>query len=310
MSFSLGPKAAAGGYRLAAYDTIGSTSAEALARAKAGDPGRLWVVSKAQTAGHGRRGRPWQTPTGNLAASLLLPGPVSPGHAAKLGFAAGLALEHVLRTSKGAASPGPGEAESERSEEPGEGSHGLAEPGNPHPVAGATGPLPFRERKGVSGPALRIQLKWPNDVLLDGAKLAGILLEAITIPGGGSRVVIGIGLNVRHAPAGLPYRATSLVECGVDVTAEDVFEALSDAWLDQEIEWDEGRGFPKVRRQWLERAAGLGAPIAVQVGGEMFRGTFDTIDEEGRLIVRTHNGSARVVTAGEVHFGEAATAGR
>jgi BirA family biotin operon repressor/biotin-[acetyl-CoA-carboxylase] ligase len=92
MAFALGPKAIAGGYRLLAYGTIGSTSSEALERARAGDPGRLWVAALAQTAGHGRRGRPWETRRGNLAASLLLrlPGPAS--QAATLGFTAGLAL--------------------------------------------------------------------------------------------------------------------------------------------------------------------------------------------------------------------------
>ena len=73
MAFALGPSATAAGYRLAAYETIGSTSTEALERARQGDAGRLWIVARAQTAGHGRRGRPWATPSGNLAASLLLP---------------------------------------------------------------------------------------------------------------------------------------------------------------------------------------------------------------------------------------------
>src|SRR5689334_10530714 len=97
MTFSLGPKARAAGYRLAAFDTIGSTSTEALRRAAEGDPGRLWVVARAQTAGHGRRGRAWQTPEGNLAASLLLSQPAGSA-SAKLGFAAGLALEAAIRS--------------------------------------------------------------------------------------------------------------------------------------------------------------------------------------------------------------------
>src|SRR5688572_20544744 len=99
MPFALGPAATAGSYRLAAYETIGSTNTEAMARARAGDPGRLWVASKAQTAGHGRRGRPWQTAAGNLAASLLLVLPVEQARSATLGFAAGLALEHAIRTA-------------------------------------------------------------------------------------------------------------------------------------------------------------------------------------------------------------------
>jgi BirA family biotin operon repressor/biotin-[acetyl-CoA-carboxylase] ligase len=153
-----------------------------------------------------------------------------------------------------------------------------------------------------------VRLKWPNDVLIDGAKVAGILLEAVTLADGASAVVIGIGINVRHAPDGLPYPATSLAACGADLDAETLFAALADAWVEQERIWNAGRGFGAIRARWLEHAAGLGAPIAVRVGEEVFRGTFETIDEEGRLIVRTRDGAARPIAAGEVHFGAVATA--
>jgi BirA family biotin operon repressor/biotin-[acetyl-CoA-carboxylase] ligase len=153
-----------------------------------------------------------------------------------------------------------------------------------------------------------LRLKWPNDVLVDGAKVAGILLEAMSLPGGLTAVVIGIGVNVAHAPDGLPYPATSLVACGSDVTAEQLFTALAEAWVAQAELWDGGRGFPAVRRQWLRRAAGLGAPIAVRLGEAVVRGTFETIDEDGMLVVRTRDGAARKIAAGEVHFGAAATA--
>jgi BirA family biotin operon repressor/biotin-[acetyl-CoA-carboxylase] ligase len=271
MPFTLGLKALAAGYRLSAYETIGSTSAEALDRAKGGDPGRLWVVSTSQTAGRGRRGRAWETPRGNLAASLLMSGPVDPQQSARLGFAAGLALESAIR----ACAPG---------------------------VAVRLG----MDRGASVGTGLR--LKWPNDVLVDGAKVAGILLEAVTTREM-TRMAIGIGVNVEHSPEGLPYPATSLAACGAPITAEQLFEALSDAWIEQDEIWDSGRGFPVIRSRWLERAAGLGAAIAVGVGDTTHRGTFETIDEEGRLILRGADGSARAITAGEVHFGAASTAG-
>ncbi len=272
MAFALGPAATAGSYRLAAYETIGSTSTEALARARAGDPGRLWVVAKAQTAGHGRRGRPWQTASGNLAASLLLVLPVEQARSATLGFAAGLALDQAIR-------------------------------------AAAPGVAVRLALDGVDGPQTRLRLKWPNDLLVDGAKVAGILLEAVSLPGGLTAVVIGIGVNVLHAPEHVPYPATSLAACGADVDAEQLFTALAEAWVAQAELWDGGRGFPAVRRHWLERAAGLGAPIAVRLGEAVVRGTFETIDEEGMLVVRTPEGAARKIAAGEVHFGAAATAG-
>src|SRR6202163_3415835 len=97
MVFSLGPRAASAGYRLAAFDHIGSTNAEALARARCGERGPIWLVTSEQTAGRGRRHRPWIAPRGNLASSILEVIDVSPAVAATLGFAAGLALEAALQ---------------------------------------------------------------------------------------------------------------------------------------------------------------------------------------------------------------------
>src|SRR6266481_4322625 len=97
MAFSLGPRAASAGYRLAAFDSIGSTNAEAIARARGGEPGPMWFVTSEQTAGRGRRHRPCIAPRGNLAGSILEVIDVSLSVAATLGFAAGLALESVLK---------------------------------------------------------------------------------------------------------------------------------------------------------------------------------------------------------------------
>src|SRR5258705_13880925 len=97
MTFTLGPRATLAGYRLAAFDSIASTNAEAMARARDGERGPMWFVTSEQTAGRGRRNRPWIAPRGNLASSILEVIDVSPAVAATLGFAAGLALEAVLQ---------------------------------------------------------------------------------------------------------------------------------------------------------------------------------------------------------------------
>src|ERR1700722_8453661 len=96
-SFLLGPRASSAGYRLAAFDRIGSTNVEALSRARDGERGPIWLVTSEQTAGRGRRNRPWIAPRGNLASSILEVIDVAPAVAATLGFAAGLALEAALR---------------------------------------------------------------------------------------------------------------------------------------------------------------------------------------------------------------------
>ena len=162
-------------------------------------------------------------------------------------------------------------------------------------------------RRG-SGP-LKFALKWPNDVLAGGEKLAGILLEAEAVAASRLAVVVGIGTNVIAAPEGTPTPATSLAALGVHVGAEELFAALSDAWVEFRGIWDNGKGFAEIRRLWLERAAGLGDRVAIQTGSATVEGTFDTIDETGCLIVRTAEGKLLPIAAGEVYFGSAASLG-
>jgi len=275
MVFTLGPKAAAAGYRVDAYQTVDSTNAVALARAREGDLGRLWVVSAHQSAGRGRRGNHWGTSQGNLAASVLCLVDSSPGTAATLGFVAGLALDEALRRVV--------------------------------PDLAVTIALDGVE-PGFARGGYRLRLKWPNDVLLDGGKLAGILLEAEPAAGGGLAVVVGIGVNVVSAPVNLPYPAAALAAVTPGISASDVFIALSDAWAGLERLWDGGNGFGLIRELWLARAAGLGEEVAVRIGDDVFGGVFDSIDEEGRLVVRTRDGTARSISAGEIHFGAVAAA--
>src|SRR5580693_1825281 len=232
MAFSLGPRAVSAGYRLAAFDCIGSTNAEALSRARDGERGPIWFVTSQQIAGRGRRHRPWIAPRGNLASSVMEVIEVSPAVAATLGFAAGLALEVALRKVSVEAS--------------------LRLAGSDH---------------------MKFSLKWPNDVLAGGQKLAGILLEAEAVANDRLAVVVGIGTNVIAAPEGTPTPATSLAALGVDIGAEELFATLSDAWAEFRGLWDNGRGFGEIRRLWLERAAGLGQKVTVQNGGSTVEGT-------------------------------------
>src|ERR1700733_5125205 len=259
MAFTLGPRATSAGYRLESFDQIGSTNSEAMARARAGERGPMWFVTTEQTAGRGRRQRPWIAPKGNLASSILETVDVAPATAATLGFAAGLALEAALR--------------------------------------------------GVAGPAaISLSLKWPNDVLAGQAKLSGILLEAETVPGGSLAVVVGMGTNIVAAPGGTPTPATSLAALGVETSAEELFVGLSDSWAEGRGIWDGGKGFGEIRRRWLALAAGLGQPVSVHTGQATVSGIFDTIDDTGCMILRTLTGDRVPISAGDVHFGAAATA--
>lgn len=274
MAFTLAPTARSDGYRLDAHESVGSTNALALDHARTGDPGKLWVASRRQESGRGRRGRVWDTPSGNLAATLLVVDKHDLRLAATLGFVAGLALSDALD----AVIP-----------------DGRLAVG----VDGGQG----------AGGRERFELKWPNDVLANGAKLAGILLESAMLGDGRFALAVGIGVNVVAYPDGVPYPATSLQALGSKVDAESLFLALSDAWTENSRRWDGGRGLTEIRRRWLSRAAGLGSEVAVRVDGNVIRGVFETIDDDCRFVIRANGGEIVKITAGDVHFGAVASAG-
>ena len=129
------------------------------------------------------------------------------------------------------------------------------------------------------------------------------------MPAGGLAVVAGIGTNVIAAPEGTPTPAVSLSALGVQISAEELFSALSEAWVEFRGIWDNGRGFGEIRKRWLERAAGLGERVAIQTGSATLEGTFETLDETGCMIVRTAEGKHLPVAAGDVYFGSAASVG-
>ncbi len=151
-------------------------------------------------------------------------------------------------------------------------------------------------------------LKWPNDVLCGGAKLAGVLIEGATLPGGAFACVIGFGVNFVSAPQGLPYRATHLAEAGVIQTPADFLPILSDA-LAQNLElWHAGEHFSAIRRDWLSGAYGLGKPIEARTQKGSMHGVFETIDEHGRLIISTASGNVTVEAADVFPLGDNARA--
>lgn len=146
----------------------------------------------------------------------------------------------------------------------------------------------------------RLAIKWPNDILFDGAKLAGILLESAAAPDGRLACVAGMGVNCARHPDDTLYPATNLAAiAGRPVAPQAVFEGLSAAmahWLDV---WAEGAGFAAIRAEWLSLAAGLGARISVARPSETLEGVFETIDATGRLILERASGQV-AVEAGDV----------
>jgi BirA family biotin operon repressor/biotin-[acetyl-CoA-carboxylase] ligase len=147
----------------------------------------------------------------------------------------------------------------------------------------------------------RIALKWPNDVLADGKKLAGILLETGNGPKPG--LAIGIGVNLAYHPEGMEFPATSLAASGATVPSPD--EALSllatgfAGWYDV---WRE-QGFAPIRDAWLARAAGLGTRIRARLATQERWGVFEGIDERGALLLNEGQGRTSALPAADIFFG-------
>ena len=159
----------------------------------------------------------------------------------------------------------------------------------------------------LSPQASALHYKWPNDVLLNKRKVAGILLES---SGSGKGrfdwLVLGVGVNVLSFPEGTDYPATSLEAEGAEgIGVAGVLESFCDVFLSWLERW-ESEGFAPVRAKWLELATALGERIEVRLDDETHAGTFAGLDEDGALILHKGGGKALRITAGDVFFPTAA----
>ncbi len=236
------------GYALARHAEIDSTNSEARRLAEAGERGPLWIMAERQTAGRGRRGRSWETLTGNLAATLLLRPENTPAPVGQLSFAAALAVADVAAD-----------------------------------VA----------------PHAAITVKWPNDVLVDGKKTAGILLESGT-DAQGAWLAVGIGINLAEAPEGTEFPATALAAFAAPPSPDEALTLLAARFAHWYDGWMSG-GFETLRAAWLARAGGLGLPIRARLPNETRHGLFEGIDNNGALLLN-EQGRITSIAAGEVFF--------
>jgi len=149
-----------------------------------------------------------------------------------------------------------------------------------------------------------VELKWPNDVLIKGQKVAGILIET-AVPNDANDspwLVVGIGVNLMHAPTGTPYPATSFRNAGLQSSSTaSALNVLSNSLADWTERWQQ-YGFDVIRNAWLERARGLGEPVTVRLPDETLEGQFDGLDAQGALRLKLPTGGFRIITAGEVFF--------
>ena len=218
--------------------------------------GPAWFLGLEQTAGRGRRARPWASPRGNFYATLLIQ-PEEPAERVALrSFAAALALRQAF----------------------------VALTGLPQAFA----------------------LKWPNDVLLNGGKVAGILLESTGAGQGVAHLAIGIGVNLAAAPevgaveAGAVAPVSLWGETGFRVEPQVFLDALAPAYAACEATFLQ-HGFAPLREEWLAHAARRGEVIRARTGRDTRQGVFETIDAAGNLVLRTAEGTV-AIPAAEVFF--------
>ncbi len=237
------------------FEALDSTNAEARRRAEAGNPGPVWITALAQTAGRGRRGRDWQTPSGNLAATLLLPTDKAAGEAAQISFVAALAAADLAEAYLGS---------------------------------------------NVAA------LKWPNDLLIQGRKAAGILVESGALPDGRLWLAVGIGINLVHAPENLERPATAFAAhmSGEPPTPREALEILAAAFERWRQVWVQV-GFAPIAKAWTARAHGLGQACEARLPNQTHRGIAEGLDIDGALRLRLDGGAVLRITAGDVFFGEA-----
>jgi BirA family biotin operon repressor/biotin-[acetyl-CoA-carboxylase] ligase len=148
-----------------------------------------------------------------------------------------------------------------------------------------------------------VRVKWPNDVLINGRKTSGILLESASTSDATKLpwLAVGIGINLVSAPTVANYPATFVNDHGKAPDALEALSVLASAW-DRHYRIWQSEGFEPIRKAWLSVAAGLGQPIEVRLAQDSMTGTFETLMPDGALQLKLPSGEARAVTAGEVFF--------
>lgn len=227
------------------------------------------IFARTQTAGYGRQGRYWQQGAGNLAISYVLDMDASPMEAGALAMLSSLAVLDGLTAIW-------------------------------HDAATAAKAFTL---------APHLQLKWPNDVLIDGKKCAGILVEPVARAAtpnhpSQSAVVIGIGINIASHPQDCSFAATDLATATglTTVTPAIVAAYLTDALAMLWQQWHGGSQADQaaLRQRWLSYGWGLGQPVTLLQGASNIDGVFEAVADDGRLQLRLTDGRVQLFSSGEV----------
>lgn len=196
------------------------------------------VQALRQENGHGRHGRVWQSPKGNLYISFLLKPECESHRFGQVAMLAGLAVVHTLK--------------------------------------------PYTE----------VTLKWPNDVLIDGRKICGILIEVVD-----GFLIVGVGINVMHAPI---EGAACLVQ--YDLNVNDLRDSFLEQFATLYHHW-QGGAFDIIRKEWHAQSFGMGAPMSVKIAEHKISGTYQGLDKAGHLLLLCDTSKdIKTITSGDVFF--------
>lgn len=240
------------GNKIFCYDTTDSTNNQARRLGEAGEPHGTLVTAETQSAGKGRRGRSWASPSGSgIWMSILLRPDLSPAHAPMLTLVAGLSMARAIEKATG----------------------------------------------------LSPRIKWPNDLVLNGRKICGILTEMSTEVEQIHYVVIGIGVNanIDEFPPEIKDNATSLkLELGKAVVRAEIIAAFLEFFEKDYETFLKDRNFRHLKKVYNGMLINVGKPVKIMDPGNEYTGTALGIDEEGRLLVEKEGGGVLAVSSGEV----------
>ncbi|WP_265030600.1 biotin--[acetyl-CoA-carboxylase] ligase [Wolbachia endosymbiont (group B) of Athalia cordata] len=273
------------GFRIYHYKEVPSTNKEALGLIEKGISNETIIIADKQEEGRGRTGKSWISPEGNLYASLIINQETDVSKLTELTFVTALAVGNTLLSLNFLNNQTHCGVIPVRDT----GIHTFSS-GSQCQSTGMTRDQFIND--------LNLQHKWPNDILIDGKKISGILLEKKS---NSNWLIIGIGINVNHAP--LPG-TTCISNYGESVSNMDLlkeliinFNKLRKQWL-----FD---GFYAIREMWLKKAFKMNEQISVKLADKLYEGIFADIDKSGKLVLQQKDGSLIYFDAGELFIGSA-----
>ncbi|AFB31698.1 MULTISPECIES: biotin--[acetyl-CoA-carboxylase] ligase [spotted fever group] len=242
-----------GKFKLIVFDKLDSTHSEAIRMAQNTKVDSNYaVLAKSQTNGRGRSGKNWQSRSGNLHVSLLIKPDKELELLPQLSFVTALSVYDSITSLCHSHSALCHSRESRHD---------------------------IRNENNI------IQLKWPNDVLINGRKIAGILLESVKVENN-YYLIIGIGINITYHPDNIDQPTTSLISENLPpIEAQALLEILIENFEEYYQIWH-NNGFPFIRKKWLEHAYKLYENISVKYQNDIVTGLFKDIDNTGRIILQ------------------------